>query len=286
MADARKPRRRSRRDLDAVADGAHDETPLGAFVSEMRAMGARDGVEPNQTLTEFVSAPSREPDLVVASTSPPKARTPMIAQLSALAATTVGKVALTGGIAAAAVGGAVVVNEIQEPDPVEVVATADDSTSTTTPAPTPTPDDGESAPVGSSTHGVLDAGSVTVAVDGLSVSVLSADPSAGWTAEIETDEPGEAQVNFRNGDARVDFRAEIEDGQLRVRIRDRRTETETESFPNSDDPAATPTPDDDDRSGSKSGSRSDEDTDVAHPTHSSTGSALDGDEHHPAARTT
>ena len=270
MADARKPRRRSRRDLDAVADGAPDETPLGAFVSEMRAMGARDGVEPNQTLTEFVSAPSREPDLVVASTTPPKARTPMIAQLSALAATTVGKVALTGGIAAAAVGGAVVVNEIQDPDPVEVVATADDSTSTTTPAPTATPDDdgGESAPAGSSTHAVLDAGSVTVAVDGLSVSVVSADPNPGWTAEIETDEPGEAQVNFRNGDARIDFRAEIEDGQLRIRIRDRRTDTETETFPNSDNPAATPTPDDDDdddhdddddRSGSNSGSDSDDD---------------------------
>ena len=50
----------------------------------------------------------------------------MIAQLSALAATTVGKLALTGGIAAAAVGGAVVVNEIQEPVSVEVVTNVDD----------------------------------------------------------------------------------------------------------------------------------------------------------------
>ena len=160
----------------------------------------------------------------------------MIAQLSALAATTVGKLALTGGIAAAAVGGAVVVNEIQEPVSVEVVTNVDDG-------------GGEPAPAGSSTHAVLEAGSVTVAVDGLSVSVVSADPSPGWTAEIETDEPGEAQVNFRNGDARVDFRAEIEDGQLRIRIRDRRTDTETETFPNSDDPAATPTDDDDDDDG-------------------------------------
>ena len=238
MADPRKPRRRSRRDLDALADGTTDGTPLGDFVSEMRSMGARGGVEANQSLTEFVSAPRREPDLVVASTTSPKARNPMIAQLTALAATTVGKVALTGGIAAAAVGGAVVVNELQEPGPDEVVASAADTTSTTTSAASPG-DDGESAPVGSSTHAVLDAGSVTVAVDGLSVSVVSADPNPGWTAEIETDEPGEAQVNFRNGAARVDFRAEIEDGQLRIRIRDRRTDTESETFPDNDDPTTT-----------------------------------------------
>jgi len=74
MADARNPRQRSRRALDFVADGAHGETPLGAFGSEMWALGAGDRVVSNHTLTEFVSAPRREPDVVVASITSSKAR--------------------------------------------------------------------------------------------------------------------------------------------------------------------------------------------------------------------
>ena len=125
-------RRRSRRQLDAVADGASDGSPLGDFVSEMRSLGDGEGVVPGRALTEFVSAPSREHDTVVAAlATESKARNPMIAHLSALAATTVGKVVLTGGVAAAAVGGAVVVNEIQEPPGVEVVASGESSDSTT-----------------------------------------------------------------------------------------------------------------------------------------------------------
>jgi hypothetical protein len=73
-----------------------------------------------------------------------------------------------------------------------------------------------------STHDAADAGTVTVEVDGLRVVVVAADPADGWSAEIETDEPHEAEVNFRRGGERVDFRAEIEDGRLKVRIRDRR----------------------------------------------------------------
>lgn len=283
MADARKPRRRTRRDLDALADGVPDGTALGEFVSEMRSLGA-EGVEPNQALTEFVRAPRRETDLVVAAATSPKERLPMIAQLSALAATTIGKVALTGSVAAAAVGGAVVVNEIQEPAPAEVIAAAENDSSTTmapsttTTAPlstsstststtsststsSTTPADAVATAAGSSTHDVLDAGTVTISVDGQLVSVVSADPNSGWSAEIEADELGEAEVNFRNGDARVDFRAEIEDGHLRIRVRDRRTDTETETFPFGSDSDDDDDVDDDDESDSDDDDRDDDDID-------------------------
>ena len=105
MVDSDPTRRRSRSELDAIADGTSDGSRLSEFVSEMRSLGDNAGVEPNRALTEFVSAPGREHDIVVASaaTDSPKARIPVIAQLSALAATTIGKVALTGGVAAAAV---------------------------------------------------------------------------------------------------------------------------------------------------------------------------------------
>jgi len=256
MEDARKPRRRSRRDLDALADGSLDGTPLSEFVSEMRSMGTDDGVAPNHALTEFVTAPSRESDMVVVSATATKERTLMITQLSALAATTLGKVAPTGGVVVAAIGGAAVVTEIQENKPIELATDADGTSSTspftisstsssTTPSSTSSSttssstsstlgDDGAITSGDPSTHEVLDAGSVTVAVEGLSVSVVSVDAKPGWVAEIETDEPGEAQVNFTAGDARVDFRAEVEDGRLRVRVRDRRTDTETESYPTGD----------------------------------------------------
>ena len=96
MVDSGSFRRRSRRDLDAIADGAHDGSPLSELVSQMRSLGDGDGVKPSHALTEFVSAQTQEHDVVVAAvTAESKARTPMIAQLSALAATTVGKVVLT-----------------------------------------------------------------------------------------------------------------------------------------------------------------------------------------------
>ncbi|MFQ5557108.1 MAG: hypothetical protein ACE5GB_06330, partial [Acidimicrobiales bacterium] len=93
------------------------------------------------------------------------------------------------------------------------------------------------------TFQVLDAGSVTIESDGTGgVVVVDAAATDGWAAEIETDEPGEAGVNFRSDDDRVDFRAEVEDGALRVRVRDRRTETIEELYYDSEgnlvDPAS------------------------------------------------
>ena len=103
---------------------------------------------------------------------------------------------------------------------------SDDSTKTTAPG-------SAMLTVGPTTFVVLNIGTVEIegnSTDGLVVSdtsVTEASDVAGWTAEIDnhSDEPGEAGVNFRNGEDRVDFRAQIEDGRLRVRVRDRRTDT-------------------------------------------------------------
>jgi hypothetical protein len=66
------------------------------------------------------------------------------------------------------------------------------------------------------------AGFVTVARTGGTVSVVAVSPGTGWTFEIEPgDEPGEAEVDFRSGDARVQFNAELEDGAVRIRVRTR-----------------------------------------------------------------
>lgn len=251
MADWSRPQRRSRRELDMVADGAHAESTLGQLVSEMRSLGEHPGVEPNRALTEFVSAPRRPHDVVVApATTHSKARIPVIAQLSALAATTVGKVVLTGSVAAAAVGGAVAVNELQDPMPAQVIATADDdssslsssstSTSSTTSSSTTTttvdPPDGTTSSTTSSSSTTIAAGvsvadteAITLDADGAGTVIyqvldgrlvlIDAIPAEGWTLRNEST-AFEIDLSFRTPDdtERVDVDIEFEDGVPRARI--------------------------------------------------------------------
>ena len=97
----------------------------------------------------------------------------------------------------------------------------DDSPSTDD---SPSPDDAASAPRGSETYTVVDAGTVTVAAtpDGLVVTAVSS--AAGWSGHVDWAQGRQVEVTFRSGDARVDFKAEVEDGEVRIRIRDRRLE--------------------------------------------------------------
>ena len=240
---------------------ASEIPPVGAALSEF--VDPHLGLAPD---TADVGSPAdaaeidlrREP--VPTLHSPARTR-PMLTSITTFAGTLLGKLAIGTSVAVAAAGGAHATGVVDVPilpdvDKTEVVATESvdptpDSSAEPLASPSPEPSPSPQAspspdaspspepssdstpasdgtPVGAtSTHAVLDAGAVTIAIDGANVTVVSADPAAGWAAEIETDEPHEAEVNFRNGGDRVDFRAEIEDGQLRIRIRDRRTDTET-----------------------------------------------------------
>ena len=71
---------------------------------------------------------------------------------------------------------------------------------------------------------VADAGSVAVAREGAVLRFVTITPAAGWTVRVERDNAIEIEVSFLNGAARVDFNAELEDGQIRTKIRDRRLE--------------------------------------------------------------
>lgn len=77
---------------------------------------------------------------------------------------------------------------------------------------------------GQSTHAVADVGAVVIEVGPGGVSVVEVVALDGWTAQVSTDTPGEAEVYFRRGDERVDFEAEIDDGRLKIEVRDRRLE--------------------------------------------------------------
>ena len=144
-------------------------------------------------------------------------------------------------------------------------STLDDSR---TPDDSPTPDDSSSpaddapltAPVVAS-HPALEAGSITVEAQGTTVRLLEAVAAEGWRRHVEVAEGLEVEVTFRRDGARVDVKAEVDDGQLRFRVRDRRTDERTETFVARDGTFST---DDDDRSGSSDGDGDDDDRSGSH----------------------
>jgi hypothetical protein len=77
------------------------------------------------------------------------------------------------------------------------------------------------APGGQATFAAADAGTVTLERTPTGLRVVSADAAAGWSSEIERPEGREVEVTFRSATRRVDFNAELEDGEIRVRVRER-----------------------------------------------------------------
>lgn len=212
MADSDSQSRRSRRDLDKLADGTNDGSPLGLFMSEMRSMGEEDGVEPSRALAEFVSGPSRQPELVAASTTP-KETDPMFTQLSTFAATTIGKVALVGATAVVAIGGLFVVSEIQNPEPVETIAAdSTEASSTTTTTASQSEVEEELFALES------EAGFVVYKVGEGSLVLVDVTVVDGWTV---TDESTSDEINllFKSDDGiQVDVEIELDEGEPKAHI--------------------------------------------------------------------
>lgn len=75
---------------------------------------------------------------------------------------------------------------------------------------------------------VSDAGAVVLAEDAGSLAIVSVETNAGWTHEVELLVGREVEADFRSGDRRIQFNAELEDGVIRVRIRERDGSTRTE----------------------------------------------------------
>jgi hypothetical protein len=90
------------------------------------------------------------------------------------------------------------------------------------------------APTGSAlSFAAGDAGTVEIsAVDG-ALELVNATPNAGWTvSDIEIEGSREINVEFRNGAAEIEFKAEMEDGMVKTRVR---TEIDNDSSDDSDD---------------------------------------------------
>lgn len=65
---------------------------------------------------------------------------------------------------------------------------------------------------------VADAGSVLLSRNGNSLTIVSTEANAGWVVEVEVATGREVEGDFRNGNLRVKFNFELEDGVIRIRI--------------------------------------------------------------------
>ncbi len=114
-------------------------------------------------------------------------------------------------------------------------ATPTGDTTSTTGATTPTPTAG-AVPVTAAPGGdvrsfaAAEAGTVTYAVNGATLTLVDAAPAAGWRVEVERASGIELDLDFRSGTRRVQVDVEFEDGGVRerVRIRDDADDTRTE----------------------------------------------------------
>ena len=102
-------------------------------------------------------------------------------------------------------------------------------------------------------------GTVNIVRTGGVLQVTSVNPSSGWTFEVEVGTGREVEIDFRRSGERVQFNAELEDGEIRIRVRTRdASQDDSDTI-------------DDSRSGSADDSRSDD--------HDSDDSRSDDDDH-------
>ena len=146
------------------------------------------------------------------------------------------------------------------------------STSTSSSTSTSTSSSSTTVPIefGMSTHPVAEVGAVVIEVTATGVHVVEVVTFDGWTFQISTDTPGEAEVYFRRNGERVDFEAEIDDGRLKIEVRDRRLEDAADDLEDEQDDLEdeledadddSKDEDDDDHDNSGSGSHDDRDDD-------------------------
>jgi hypothetical protein len=153
------------------------------------------------------------------------------------------------------------------------------STTSTTMAPGGGDDDSSSTTV----YRAGDGGTVTIAVTGSTLTIVSVDTAAGWSHEVEVASGREVEADFRNGARRIQFNAEFEDGEVRIRVRDGLTDDSSGSSDDSrsGDDSGHGSDDDENRSGSdddNSGHGSDDDHDDDGDDNSGHGSDDDHDD--------
>ncbi len=248
------------RDIEGL--NAH---PMALFLSDAaRSLQDVQPPAPSAALAEFVgirsqlplkqqtqqAPPVTEEVLDLRQVAPNRKKRKMMSSAMAFAATTTGKIVLGTSAAVAAVGGAQasgvvdVVPDIASTDSSAPESTTTSSTVATTSDPLPLVSPDVTTPATPSTEvpttvdvsdqvlviPVGDAGTVTVmSIDG-ALSLVTVDPSAGWTIESSGSYEDEVEVVFSDASYQVKLEVEFEHGVFKVKIEDLLTGLETESF--------------------------------------------------------
>ncbi len=145
----------------------------------------------------------------------------------------------------------------------EQVVAATSTTQTTTRSTTSTTAAAvaSSSATGTMTYQAGAAGTVTISNDGSRLTITAVDAADGWSHEIEVSTGREVEMDFRNGDDRVQFNAELEDGQVRVRVRTRAADGSRTEVTNGVDTSADDSSSSEDDRMDDSSSSDDEDDD-------------------------
>ena len=133
-----------------------------------------------------------------------------------------------------------------------------------------------SAAPGAATYEAGAAGTVTIANDGSQLTITGVEAADGWSHEIEVQIGREVEMDFRRGGDRVQFNAELEDGEVRVRVRTRTADGTRTEVTNGVDT----TDDDDNGSDDSMDDRSDEGDDDNRGHGNADDRSDDGDEDH------
>lgn len=96
-----------------------------------------------------------------------------------------------------------------------LVSTASTSTSTTSITQAETSVDVSGS---DETFDVRGAGTVTLRVEGSTLTLVDASPSEGWTVSIDEQTRREIEIDFRRSGSRIRFNGELEDDRIRTRV--------------------------------------------------------------------
>jgi hypothetical protein len=124
------------------------------------------------------------------------------------------------GLAAGMIGGSVGVVLLSGFGPAPALSSIGSSQTDDT-VPTSVPSGTASDASETRTIDAAGAGTVVVAREGNQLTLISATPAAGFTAEVEQAAGAEIEVDFRMAGQRVQVNVEIEDGAIRERVRAR-----------------------------------------------------------------
>lgn len=77
----------------------------------------------------------------------------------------------------------------------------------------------------STIYAVEDAGTVTVASDGSTLTLIGFAANSGWVATVDSETANEIEIDFVTASTRFRFNAEIEDGSVRAKVEDHTSAT-------------------------------------------------------------